>query len=262
MFVPCPHCQFLVAHHPQLRPLPADCPRCGRALQDAGEAPAADAGTDAEDLRPDDAVVPTAGSGTPDGGTAGNGATPAFDTGAEKQHSDASAVLDAAATPPARVIAQATAGRWSHARWPLIGLLFALLVLQVLLADRARLAADARWRPVVERMCGVLQCSLPPWDEPAAFTMLDRKVQPAAQSGALRVDATFRNDAHWPQAWPALQLALADADGHVLGSRVFQPADYLGRSPTALLSPGQSAQITFLVQEPAPGTVAFSFEFR
>ena len=38
-----------------------------------------------------------------------------------------------------------------------------LLVLQVLLADRARLAADARTRPFMERACALLGCTLPPW---------------------------------------------------------------------------------------------------
>jgi hypothetical protein len=159
-----------------------------------------------------------------------------------------------------RIAAPHALSRW---RWPLIALLGLLLGLQILLADRARLAEDPRWRPLLETLCGTLGCSLPPWSEPAAFTMLDRKVRPTPQlAGALRVDATFRNDARWSQAWPALQLALSDADGRVLGSRVFQPVEYLDATPTTLLSPGQSAQITFVVQEPAPGTVAFSFEFR
>ena len=36
MFFPCPYCQFLVNHHPQLRPLPHACPRCGRPLIEDG----------------------------------------------------------------------------------------------------------------------------------------------------------------------------------------------------------------------------------
>ena len=76
------------------------------------------------------------------------------------------------------------------------------------------------------------------------------------------MDATFRNDARWAQDWPALQLALSDADGRVLGSAVFTPEQYLGAAPATRLAPGQSAQASFLVREPAPGTVAFSFEFR
>lgn len=151
---------------------------------------------------------------------------------------------------------------WARLRWPLIALLALLLVLQVLIADRARLAADPGWRPLVEKLCGALGCTLPAWHEPSAFTMLDRQVRPTERDGALRVDATFRNDARWAQDWPALQLALSDADGRVLGSQVFAPDQYLGAAPTTRLAPGQSAQVAFLVQEPAPGTVAFSFEFR
>ena len=56
--------------------------------------------------------------------------------------------------------------------------------------------------------------------------------------------------------------ALSDADGRVLGSAVFTPEQYLGAAPATRLAPGQSAQASFLVREPAPGTVAFSFEFR
>ena len=65
MFVPCPHCQFLVAHHPQLRPLPDACPRCGRPLQetdDAGgdDAPPPAAAPDGSAAVEADAVVPAA----------------------------------------------------------------------------------------------------------------------------------------------------------------------------------------------------------
>ena len=144
----------------------------------------------------------------------------------------------------------------------MIALLALLLGLQILLADRARLAADPAWRPVVENLCGALGCTLPAWHEPTAFLMLDRQIRPADTPGALRVDATFRNDARWAQDWPALQLALSDADGRVLGSAVFTPEQYLGAAPATRLAPGQSAQASFLVREPAPGTVAFSFEFR
>lgn len=270
MFVPCPHCQFLVAHHPQLRPLPAECPRCGKLLEEDIDA-AADAadGTvhgQATDSEPDldrDAAPDLTPAGIDEpvadrlGTETGNDAAKPTGIEIETAGTTASPATTASfATRPPR-------GRWTRWRWPLIALLGLLLALQILLADRARLAEDPRWRPLVESVCGALRCSLPPWHEPSAFTMLDRKVRPdPLQAGALRVDATFRNDARWPQAWPALQLALSDADGRVIGSRVFQPKEYLGAAPNTLLSPGQSAQITFLVREPSAGTVAFSFEFR
>ncbi|PJL35128.1 DUF3426 domain-containing protein [Stenotrophomonas maltophilia] len=150
--------------------------------------------------------------------------------------------------------------RW---HWLLVAGLALLLVLQSVLADRARLAADAGNRAWLGALCGVLRCSLPAWHEPTAFTMTSREIRPLPnQAGVLQVQASIRNDARWAQAWPALRLSLSDADGRVIGSAVFTPAQYLGEDPgAALLEPGQSARIAFRVQEPAASTVAFTFDF-
>jgi hypothetical protein len=150
-------------------------------------------------------------------------------------------------------------------QWIALCVLALLLVMQILLADRARLATDARWRPLLATLCGALRCELPVWHEPSAFVMLDRDVRPASdQPGVLRIQASFRNDARWSQAWPYLQLSLSDADGRVIGSRVFAPEEYLGHAPPAgeTLAPGQSGRIDFRVREPAAGTSAFTFDFH
>ena len=45
--------------------------------------------------------------------------------------------------------------RW---RWALLALVLALaLLLQVIIADRKRLATDPVWRPRLEMLCGVLK---------------------------------------------------------------------------------------------------------
>jgi len=175
-------------------------------------------------------------------------------------------VVPSTAAPTfARKRARAPSQRAPLWQWAALTTLVLLLALQILLADRARLAADAAWRPTLSALCGVFGCTLPPWHEPAAFTMLDREVRPAPnENGALRIQASFRNDARWAQAWPWLQLSLSDADGRVIGTRVFAPAEYLGHPPEGpdLLAPGQSARIDFRVREPAAGTAAFNFDFR
>jgi len=150
--------------------------------------------------------------------------------------------------------------RW---HWLLVAALALLLVLLSILADRARLASDAGSRPWVSALCGVLRCSLPAWREPSALTMTSREIRPLpGQAGVLQVQASIRNDARWAQAWPDLRLSLSDADGRVIGSGVFTPAQYLGEAPgAAVLESGQSARIAFRVQEPAASTVAFTFEF-
>lgn len=151
--------------------------------------------------------------------------------------------------------------RW---QWGLVAGLVVLLGLQIAVADRARLAADAGSRPWIAGLCSVLRCSLPAWQEPTAFSMISRDVRPVVGvAGALQVQASFRNDARWAQAWPSLRLSLSDADGRVIGTRVFGPRDYLdpAADAAAVLEPGQSAQIAFRVREPAASTVAFTFEF-
>jgi hypothetical protein len=139
-----------------------------------------------------------------------------------------------------------------------------LLVLQLLLADRAQLAADARWRPWITSLCGVLHCAVPPWREAGAFTLLGRDVRPHPTiPGALRVTASFRNDARWPQPWPHLALTLSDVEGREAGARSFSAAEYLGAAPTQPgLGSGQTATIAMDVIEPAPRIVAFTFEFH
>ena len=283
MFFPCPYCQFLVNHHPQLRPLPHACPRCGRPLIEDGvslvdlessvpDAPDAEAASVAPAAPAASGSLATLLIDPPVAAPVSIEADPTAEENEEaatvepveappaSEPEPAPAAATTASTGPAFAAPTAAGrGRW---RWALIALLALLLGLQILLADRARLAADPGWRPVVENLCGALGCTLPAWHEPTAFLMLDRQIRPADTPGALRVDATFRNDARWAQDWPALQLALSDADGRVLGSAAFTPEQYLGAAPATRLAPGQSAQASFLVREPAPGTVAFSFEFR
>ncbi len=163
------------------------------------------------------------------------------------------------------VAATPAAGRTPRWQWLLLAALALLLAVQTMVADRATLAASASWRPLVAGLCGVLRCTLPAWHQPDAFTMLQREVRPlAGRHGVLQVQASFRNDARWAQAWPALRLSLADADGRVIGRRLLQPGDYLGptHDPQQRLEPGQSAQVSFLLREPSAATVAYTFEFR
>lgn len=156
------------------------------------------------------------------------------------------------------------ARRFAH--WPAvsIALLAVLLTVQVLLADRANLATSPTWRPVVAALCSAFRCTLPPWREPEAFTLVQRDVrQHPTLPGVLRVTATFRNDARWAQPWPRVHLTLSDVNGRRAGERAFLPQEYLGGAPEqAELAPGESAAIAMDIIEPAPQIVAFDFRFR
>ena len=153
----------------------------------------------------------------------------------------------------------------SRRRGEVVALVALVLLLagQLFFGERATLAAQAQWRPLVTAACDAIRCSLPPWREPAAFVMLARDVIAVPdRPGVLRVQASFRNDARWAQPWPALVLTLSDADNRTLGTRRFEPRDYLGDTPaSSLLAPGQATQLAFDIVEPAPDVVAFDFRF-
>lgn len=162
---------------------------------------------------------------------------------------------------PAQRPARRRPVRWA---WLAAPLLVLSLVLQVLVADRARLAADPAWRPRIVALCGWLRCQLPAWHEPAAFRISSREIRPhPTAAGVLLVSATFRNDAAFAQAWPQLQLSLANLDGDSLGLRRFSAREYLGSDPASdQIGPGQSATISLAVVDPGKRAVEFGFEFR
>jgi len=284
MFLPCPHCGYAVAlilssQATGPRGPPQRCPRCEGALR---VEPAAVSPVQGDPTAEANASDPMA-SGEADSANAEPSNAP--DVGASQPDRSAAAADAAAAAPGARD-AIPSAPRTARARrlpsflrgsapataanlaWPWVAaivVLGLLLVLQLLLAQRHELAASARWRPWVEGLCNALPCAIPVWREPLAYTMLDRSVQPSrTMAGVLSVEASFRNDARWPQPWPTLVLSLSDVEGHEVGSRAFAPAEYR-QGPVGAndpLAPGQSATLRLQVHEPAPRIVAFTFDFR
>jgi hypothetical protein len=153
---------------------------------------------------------------------------------------------------------------WRRYRaWALLPALVLLLVLQVLVADRVRLAADPAWRPRIVALCGVLACSVPDWREPAAFHVTAREMRPHPNAvGALLLSATFRNDAAFDQPWPLLQVQLANPEGEPLGLRRFTPREYLGGDPSsARIAPGQSAAVSLAIMDPGKRAVSFDLAF-
>ncbi|MBD9470277.1 DUF3426 domain-containing protein [Pseudoxanthomonas sp. PXM01] len=154
--------------------------------------------------------------------------------------------------------------RRARLQWAAVAAMSLLLCIQIVIADRARLATQAGWRPLVMALCGTFGCEVPTWREPDAFTMLSRDVRPLLDApGTLQAQATFRNEARWPQAWPVILLTLKDADGRTLGARALEPVDYLPDDQLlTTIEPGQSAQMAVRIREPSASVVAFSFDFR
>ncbi|HEY4559515.1 MAG TPA: DUF3426 domain-containing protein [Lysobacter sp.] len=250
MFVACPHCGFLVAAQGGTS---QRCPRCGSAIDPRLAKPL---------RKPETAPAPKAAAEpvadtAPAAATTTEQAPPlATDQAKPRRARSHHAPSFARRHAPAPV-------RTTHWRsWLIVAGLFVLLLVQVVLAQRVELADNARWRPLIASACALLRCDVPAWREPAAFTMLQRSVQPKAGTrGVLHVSASFRNDARWEQPWPTVLLTLSDMDGRQVGMRAFTPADYLGKGTKGAIAPGQSATIQLDVVEPAQQVVAFTFDF-
>jgi hypothetical protein len=260
MFILCPHCQFLVAVDPISGLPPEHCPRCHEALQPL-------IGSDSSP--PIDA--PVLPSVEPELPSQADESDLAIEEGSNPVAPPQAPTPDVAPSDPqAPVFAdlpEKSAIASPHHRWriPFASAgLTCLLLLQMLLADWVPLAADARWRPMLSMLCNTLRCSLPPWHDPDAFTLLQRDVRPDPQhTGVLHVTAGIRNDARWAQRWPLLLLTLSDADGRVVGTRLFTPRDYLASGTTQkTLGSGQGVRIAIDILEPTPQVVAFTFDFR
>lgn len=292
MPISCPQCQRPVDPEPQHDASPAPCPHCGATL--TADAPAGGGSPSlAIFLHPAPTSAQTRqqdASGPADPPPAHADVSPRdvpetapevddIASGEDSAHAGArpAATTDITPEPAPGPARRTTAPRFLHAarttsvqarktrrQWAAVVALTLLLCVQIVLADRARLATQATWRPLVMALCGAFRCDVPTWREPTAFTMLSRDVRPIlGQPGTLQAQATFRNDARWAQAWPVILLTLKDADGRTLGARALQPDDYLPQDERPVpIGPGQSAQMAVRIREPSANVVAFSFDFR
>ncbi len=282
MLLACPHCGYhlaLILPTPTPSPGPSPrCPRCDGVVEPLS--PRAGDGAADESVAGDSAIDPPAsaevGGANAAPGELSNAAEPNADA-VDGPASDANASVaarnprhrpDRTARAMPSFVRGSSALRPRRRSWPWYAAAVALamvLALQLLLAQRHELATSTRWRPWVAALCDALPCDIPPWREPGAFTMLGRSVQPSRTlPDVLVVEASFRNDARWPQPWPTLLLTLSDVEGRDVGARAFAPSDYRpGRANAGdRLGPGQSATVHLQVREPASGVVAFTFDFQ
>ena len=147
--------------------------------------------------------------------------------------------------------------RWA---WPLLFVLFVLLLVQILIGGRATLANNPSTRPIAVTACRVLACTVPAWSDTSSLKIVDHRIHAAPdRPGVLVVEASFRNDARWPQAWPLLQLTLSDINGVPVAQGRYAAAQYLVGSHAATIGSGQTAAVQLNVSDPPQKAVSFDF---
>jgi len=162
--------------------------------------------------------------------------------------------------------AESAVHRRGTALWSVgIGVLLATLLLQTAYATRAELARYPVARPLLEQMCAVVGCELPPRRAAERIHVVDRQVtvHPDAAE-ALLVHAYIDNQAEFAQPYPLLGLTFFDRSGQRAGQRWFKPDEYLVDPDAAnsVMIPGQPVAVRLELMRPERGGDSYEFEFR
>ncbi len=78
--------------------------------------------------------------------------------------------------------------------------------------------------------------------------------------GTLRVRASIMNSSAQLQPYPLLRVTLANRFGTRIGSREFEPAEYLGKPPARMLAPGERADATVDILDPGKDAEGFEID--
>jgi hypothetical protein len=113
------------------------------------------------------------------------------------------------------------------------GLLAAVLALaligQVAFINRTRVSAEVpELRPAFESLCASLGCSVPlPTDRQLIRTEWSELSFVPQNDHLIQLNATLKNLANYPQAYPVMELTLKDAEDKVVVRKTYRPAEYI-----------------------------------
>ncbi len=79
-------------------------------------------------------------------------------------------------------------------------------------------------------------------------------------NGTLRVRASILNTAAQLQPYPLLRVTLADRFGKKIGTRDFEPGEYLGKPTARLLAPGERVDATLQILDPGKNAEGFEID--
>ena len=139
-------------------------------------------------------------------------------------------------------------------------LLLALgLAVQVVHRNRVYIATHTRFGGALQSLYRRIGVDLPVPANLSAYQLRQWGVtgDPAA-TGTLRVRASILNTATTFQPYPLVRVTLTDRFGHRVGTREFEPREYLGKPSPGLMAPGLRADVTIAIVD--PGNDAEGFE--
>ncbi|BCX87999.1 hypothetical protein MIN45_P0366 [Methylomarinovum tepidoasis] len=159
--------------------------------------------------------------------------------------------------PEAEDAAPSGGGHWY---W-FAAVLGVLLLVQIFLAAKDRLAQIPQLRPVLETLCHGLGCRLPPFRSLNEIQVVDRALYPARdRADAYDFHLVIVNQTPYPQPYPLLKLTLTALDGTPIAARIFKPEEYLKTRNPPLMPPYRMIFVELRLAAPKREVGGFQFE--
>ncbi|MDQ7076046.1 MAG: DUF3426 domain-containing protein [Gammaproteobacteria bacterium] len=144
----------------------------------------------------------------------------------------------------------------------LLLVLLLALATQLFYFEREQLAQRPELRPLLEQLCHILECQLPPQRDLSKIELLERNVYSHPNiKGALIINATLINNANYPQPYPKLAISMANLRGQTLVGRVFKPTEYLPDQQPDKMPAGVEINIVLEVEDPGQNALTFELDF-
>jgi len=136
-----------------------------------------------------------------------------------------------------------------------------LLLVQVVHQNREWLATHAPLGGSIRALYSTMGAPVAPPANLSAYQLRQWGVtgDPAAD-GTLRVRASILNTAAQLEPYPLLRVTLANRFGGSIGTRDFEPSEYLGKPTAKLLAPGERADATLDILDPGKSAEGFEID--
>jgi predicted Zn finger-like uncharacterized protein len=137
----------------------------------------------------------------------------------------------------------------------------ALLLVQVVHQNREWLATHAPLGGSIRALYSTIGAPVAPPANLSAYQLRQWGVtgDPAGE-GTLRVRASILNTAAQLEPYPLLRVTLANRFGGSIGTRDFEPSEYLGKPTAKLLAPGERADATLDILDPGKSAEGFEID--
>ncbi len=136
-----------------------------------------------------------------------------------------------------------------------------LLVWQVKTFYLDALAQFPIARPYLEIVCRPLGCAMPPRRNFADIDLVGTSINVNPEvPGALQINASLMNRAHFPQPYPPLRVTLTDRDGRIVGRRTYLPSEYHPDGVSQLLPIKAKRDVSINLAQPAENAVGYEVE--